>query len=81
MTEGIERTLIGADPGRLSYCAELVRERGNHAITKLPARSTKRYFPPGRDFVAWSVRDKLVKANLDLTEELLEEVPADLDLA
>ena len=44
-------------------------------------RSTKRYFPPGRDFVAWSVRDKLVQANLDLTEELLADVPANLDLA
>ena len=43
-------------------------------------RSTKRYFPPGRDFVAWSVRDKLVQANLDLTKELFEDVPTDLDL-
>ena len=80
MTEGIERTLIGADPGRLSYCAEQVRERGNHAITRLSVRSTKRYFPPGRDFLAWSVRDKLVQANLDLTKELFEDVPTDLDL-
>ncbi len=80
MTEGIERTLIGADPGRLSYCAEQVRERDNHAMTRLSVRSTKMYFPPSRDFLAWSARDKPVNANLDLTKELLEDVPGNLDL-
>jgi hypothetical protein len=32
------------------------------------------------DDLAWSVRDKLVKANLDLPEDLLENLPADSDL-
>jgi hypothetical protein len=31
------------------------------------------------DDLAWSVRDKLVKANLDLPEDLLENLPADSD--
>ena len=32
------------------------------------------------DDLAWSVRDKLVKANLDLAEDLLEDLPADSGL-
>lgn len=36
--------------------------------------------PDVTDDLAWSVRDKLAKANLDLPEDLLEDLPADSDL-
>jgi hypothetical protein len=36
--------------------------------------------PDVTDDLAWSVRDKLVKANLDLPEDFLEDLPADSGL-